>query len=116
MDAGTACSIAGSGSPQLQVAGGSNPWVTSSTISSGQTINVRLTASNLFSTPLTATLTIGTATDSITVTTEAEPSGGTGGDLEEITGGTDTDVGPVSLVIYLVIGDSTVVLPLVSKI
>ena len=77
MDANTQCSISGSGSPQLQV--GSGPWVTSSTISSGQTINVRLTASNLFSTPLTATLTIGTVTDSITVTTEAEPSGGTGG-------------------------------------
>ena len=85
MDAGTACSISGYGSPQLQVAGGSNPWVTSSTISPGQTINVRLTASNLFSTPLTATLTIGTVTDTITVTTAAEPSGGTGG---EISGGT----------------------------
>lgn len=85
MDAGTACSISGYGSPQLQVAGGSNPWVTSSTISPGQTINVRLTASNLFSTPLTATLTIGTVTDTITVTTTAEPSGGTGG---EISGGT----------------------------
>lgn len=87
MDAGTSCSVVGDGSPQLQVAGGSNPWVTSSTISSGQIINVRLTASPLFSTSRQATLTIGTVSDTITVTTAAEPSGGTGGGIE---GGTGT--------------------------
>jgi len=87
MDSGTSCSVSGDGSPQLQVAGGSNPWVTSSTISSGQTINVRLTASSLFSTSRQATLVIGTVSDTITVTTAAEPSGGTGG---PISNGTST--------------------------
>ena len=86
MDSGTSCSVSGDGSPQLQVAGGSNPWVTSSTISSGQTINVRLTASSLFSTSRQATLVIGTVSDTITVTTAAEPSGGTGGPISDGTG------------------------------
>lgn len=87
MDSGTSCSVSGAGSPQLQVAGGSNPWVTSSTINPGQTIDVRLTASSLFSTSRQATLVIGTVSDTITVTTAAEPSSGTGG---PISGGTGT--------------------------
>jgi len=86
MDANTPCSVSGDGAPQLQVAGGANPWVTSSTINSGQLINVRLTASPLFSTPRQATLLIGTGSDTITVTTAAEPSGGTGGPISDGTG------------------------------
>ena len=79
MDTNTQCSVAGDGSPQLQVAGGA--WVTSSTISPNQTINVRLTSSTSFSTPHIATLTIGTVTDTITVTTSGAPASGTGGEI-----------------------------------
>ena len=80
MDANTPCSVSGQGSPQLQIGGGSNPWVTSSTISPNFYINVRLTAPTAYSSTHTATLTIGTVTDTITVTSEAAPtgSGGTG--------------------------------------
>ena len=87
MDANTPCSVSGQGSPQLQIGGGSNPWVTSSTISPNFYINVRLTAPTAYSSTHTATLTIGTVTDTITVTSEAAPtgSGGTG-----TTGGTGT--------------------------
>ena len=60
MDANTPCSVSGQGSPQLQIGGGSNPWVTSSTISPNFYINVRLTAPTAYSSTHTATLTIGT--------------------------------------------------------
>lgn len=87
MDANTACSITGQGSPQLQVGGGSNPFVTSSTISPNNTINVRLTAPTAYSSSHTATLTIGTVTDTITVTSSAAPTGSGG---SGVTGGTGT--------------------------
>ena len=85
MDANTPCSVSGQGSPQLQVGGGSNPWVTSSTISPNISINVRLTAPTAYSSTHTATLTIGTVTDTITVTSEAAPTGSGGSGT---TGGT----------------------------
>ena len=76
MDSGTPCSVSGQGSPQLQVGGGNNAWVTSSTINPNLYINVRLTASTSFNTTHTATLTIGTGTDTIAVTSSADTSGG----------------------------------------
>jgi len=76
MDSGTPCSVSGQGSPQLQVGGGNNAWVTSSTINPNFYINVRLTASTSFNTTHTATLTIGTGTDTIAVTSSADTSGG----------------------------------------
>ena len=76
MDNGTPCSVSGQGSPQLQVGGGNNAWVTSSTINPNLYINVRLTASTSFNTTHTATLTIGTGTDTIAVTSSADTSGG----------------------------------------
>ena len=85
MDANTPCSITGQGSPQLQVGGGNNPFVTSSTISPNFYINVRLTAPTAYSSSHTATLTIGTVTDTITVTSSAAPTGSGG---SGITGGT----------------------------
>lgn len=85
MDANTPCSISGQGSPQLRVGGGNGTWTTSSTISPNFYINARLTAPTAYSSTHTATLTIGTVTDTITVTSAAAPSGagGTG-----TTGGT----------------------------
>ena len=85
MDANTACSITGQGSPQLQVGGGSNPFVTSSTISPNFYINVRLTAPTAYSSSHTATLTIGTVSDTITITSQAAPTGSGG---SGVTGGT----------------------------
>ena len=76
MDSGTACSVSGASS-QLEVAG-SGTFSTSSTINSGQTIRVRLTGSTSFSTAATCTLTIGTVTDTISVTTGANTSGSSG--------------------------------------
>ena len=78
MDSGTPCSVSGQGSPQLQIGGGNNAWVTSSTINPNFYINVRLTASTSFNTTHTATLTIGTETDTIAVTSSADSSGGSG--------------------------------------
>lgn len=104
MDANTPCSVSGQGSPQLQIGGGSNPWVTSSTISPNFYINVRLTAPTAYSSTHTATLTIGTVTDTITVTSEAAPtgSGGTG-----TTGGT----GAYGIQVFDTDGTTTVISP-----
>ena len=84
MDANCPCSVTGQGSPQLTVGSG-GVWTTSSTINPNNTINVRLTAPTTYSSSHTATLTIGTETDTITVTSDSAPSGagGTG-----TTGGT----------------------------
>jgi len=87
--ANTACSVSGTGSPQLQVCAGSvcNSFATSGTISSGNNIKVRLTAPATYSSTHTATLTIGSVTDTITITSEAAPSGAGG---QGTTGGSST--------------------------
>ncbi len=56
-------------------------WFTSasSTISSGNTVQVRLTSSSSYSTSKVAYLTVGSSIFTFTVTTEAAPSGGWGG-------------------------------------
>tara|TARA_X000001382_G_scaffold128743_1_gene119146 strand:- start:34 stop:1470 length:1437 start_codon:yes stop_codon:yes gene_type:complete len=89
MDANTACSVSGQGSPQLRVGGNSGTWTTSSTISPNFYINVRLTAPTAYSSSHTATLTIGTVTDTITVTSQAAPTG---------SGGTSTSIAATAMV------------------
>ena len=61
-------SISGQGSPQFRIAGGS--WVTSGTITNGQTLQLRLTSNAANSTTNSATVTAGTASDQWDVTTE----------------------------------------------
>ena len=104
MDANTPCSITGQGSPQLRVGGNSGTWTTSSTISPNFYINARLTAPTAYSSTHTATLTIGTVTDTITVTSQAAPSGsgGTG-----TTGGT----GAYGIKVFDTNGSTSVISP-----
>ena len=104
MDANTPCSVTGQGSPQLRVGGSSGTWTTSSTISPNFYINVRLTAPTAYSSSHTATLTIGTVTDTITVTSQAAPSGsgGTG-----TTGGT----GAYGIKVFDTNGSTSVISP-----
>jgi len=103
MDANCPCSVAGQGSPQLTVGSG-GVWTTSSTINPNNTISVRLTAPTAYSSTHTATLTIGTETDDIIVTSAAAPSGsgGTG-----TTGGT----GSYGIQVFDTNGSTTVLSP-----
>lgn len=63
-------SISGGGSPQLSIAGGA--WGTSGTITSGQTLQLRMTTSNASVTTLTATVTVGTVSDAWATTTQVQ--------------------------------------------
>lgn len=69
INAGTAVSVSGAGSPQISINGGA--WGTSGTITNGQTLAVRLTSANAFSTARTATVDVGGVTDVWSVTTRA---------------------------------------------
>lgn len=60
-------SVSGQGSPQVRINGGS--WVTSGSITNGQTLEVRLTSSASFVTAHTATVTVGGVNDVWSVTT-----------------------------------------------
>ena len=60
-------SVSGQGSPQISINGGA--WTTSGNITNGQSLAVRLTSAGTFNTLYTATITVGTATDSWTVRT-----------------------------------------------
>lgn len=66
----TPVSVSGTGSPQISINGGA--WVTSGTITNGQTLAVRLTSSPSFNTILTATVDVGGVTDAWSVTTLLE--------------------------------------------
>lgn len=68
IDAATAVSISGDGSPQFRIDGGS--WVSSGTINNGQTLEIQLTSSSLNSDTFTATITVGDASSDWLVTTE----------------------------------------------
>lgn len=103
MDANTPCSITGQGSPQLFV-GSAGPWTTSSTISPNFYINVRLTAPTAYSSTHTATLTIGTVTDTIVITSQAAPSGSGG---SGVTGGT----GAYGIKVFDTDGSTSVISP-----
>lgn len=63
-------SISGGGSPQFSIAGGS--WVTSGTITNGQTLQLRMTTSPSSNTTLTATVTVGTVSDAWATTTQVQ--------------------------------------------
>ena len=63
----TAVSVSGDGDPQVSLAGG--PWVTSGTLTPGQTLTVRLTSAADYSTLSTATVTVGGVSDAWTVRT-----------------------------------------------
>lgn len=69
-----AVSVSGTGSPQISINGGG--WTTSGTIQNGQTLQVRLTSANAYSTARSATVTVGTGSNNWSVTTAA-----CGGDL-----------------------------------
>lgn len=66
IDAATPVSVSGDGSPQISIAGG--PWVTSGTITNGQSLAVRLTSGGP-SSSRSATIDIGGVTDTWTVAT-----------------------------------------------
>jgi hypothetical protein len=66
-----AVSVSGAGSPQIRINGGS--WVTSGTITSGQSLEVRLTSNASYSTMNSATVTVGSGSDQWDVTTLAPP-------------------------------------------
>lgn len=69
----TAVSVSGTGSPQISINGGG--WVTSGTISNGQTLQVRLTSSGSSSTTHSATVDVGGVTDIWSVQTGAPCTG-----------------------------------------
>lgn len=69
INTGTAVSVSGSGSPKISINGGA--WVTSGTITNGQTLRVQLTSSASFSAALSATVNVGGVTDAWSVTTRA---------------------------------------------
>lgn len=66
-------SVSGAGSPQISINGGS--WGTTGSISNGQTLRVRLTSANTSSTARSATITVGTVSDSWSVTTATVTAG-----------------------------------------
>jgi hypothetical protein len=65
--AAVAVSVSGGGSPQISINGGA--WATSGTISSGQSLRVRLTSATTLNTLRSATVTVGTVSDQWDVTT-----------------------------------------------
>ena len=69
-------SVSGSGSPQFSIAGGS--FVTSGTVTNGQAVIFRMQASSSYATAQSATLNIGGVTDSLQLTTIADPGSGSG--------------------------------------
>lgn len=75
--AATPVSVSGDGSPAFSIAGGSYTS-SSSSITNGQTIQLRWATSSSYSTAHTATLNIGGVTGSVTATTGPNPGGGTG--------------------------------------
>ena len=67
INAGTAVSVSGGGTPRISINGGA--WVASGTITNGQTLRVRLTSSASYDTALTATVNVGGVTDAWVVRT-----------------------------------------------
>lgn len=73
--AAAAVDITGDGSPAFRVGGGA--WLTSGTISDGETLQLRLTSNAAHSTINSATVTVGTGSDQWDVTTEpSDPCAG----------------------------------------
>lgn len=69
INAPTSVTVSGTGSPQISINGGA--WATSGTITNGQTLQVRLTTANAFTTARSATVNVGGVTDVWSVTTRA---------------------------------------------
>jgi len=69
LSASVPVTVSGTGSPAIRINGGS--WVTSGTVSNGDTVAVRLTSSSLFSGSRSATVTVGEGTASVSVFTRA---------------------------------------------
>jgi hypothetical protein len=69
INAPTSVTVTGTGSPQISINGGA--WATSGTITNGQTLQVRLTTANAFTTTRSATVNVGGVTDVWSVTTRA---------------------------------------------
>lgn len=72
IDTGVPVSVSGNGTPGISINGGG--WVASGTISSGQTLRVRLTSSAAGTTTHTATVTVGSMPRDFSVTTGAAGS------------------------------------------
>ena len=66
---GLSVGVSGAATSQISINGGA--WVTSGSITSGQTLNVRMTTSGSVSTTLTATVTVGGSSTNWTTTTRA---------------------------------------------
>lgn len=85
IDAAASISVSGEGTPRYSIAGGG--YVSSvGTVTNGQTVDFRMDASGSYADTHTASLTIGGVTDSLNVTTLANP--GSGGSAS---GGSGTD-------------------------
>lgn len=69
INSATPVSVSGDGSPQIRINGGA--WVTSGSISNGQTLAVRLTSSSVIEETRSATIDVGGVTDQWDVTTAA---------------------------------------------
>lgn len=69
INASTPVSVSGDGSPQIRINGGA--WVTSGNITSGQSLEVRLTSSASYGTKFSASIDVGGVTDQWDVTTTA---------------------------------------------
>lgn len=69
INAATPVSVSGTGSPTVSINGGA--WATSGTITNGQSLRVRLTSANAFSSARSATVNVGGVTDNWSVTTRA---------------------------------------------
>lgn len=67
INAATPVSVTGAGSPKIRINGGA--WVTSGTITNGQTLEVQLTSGSGFSETRTATIDVGGVEDEWSVTT-----------------------------------------------
>lgn len=80
----TATPVSATGGAQFRINGGS--WVSSGNITSGQTLEVRLTSSASFSTAVSTTVTVGTVTDSWSVTTRAADTAPNAFNFTDLTG------------------------------
>lgn len=70
-------SVSGQGSPQIEI-NNSNNWVTSGSITNNQYIKVRLTSPSTNSATHTATVTVGSQSDAVSITTIPTSGQGTG--------------------------------------
>lgn len=66
INSATSVSVSGQGSPQMRINGGA--WVTSGSISNGQTLAVRLTSASTLGTTYSAAVNVGGVTDNWSVT------------------------------------------------